>query len=243
MKNIVLITAKGGNTSIKNKNLIEIEGKTFLGWQLTAAKNAKYVDEVFVSTECPLITKEAQKYGAIVINRPNELAEAFTNHGDAILHGAKEAKKILNEDIGTVTILLGNTASNRGEDIDKTIEVLNNDKNATSCMTVWQAQDDHPYRAMKVNDNGYLESFLKLANTDTNRQSYPTIYFYDQGPWTVKYDVLVNCKKDKTGPACWWWMGDNCIPIVRNWVTGKDVHTQLDVMISREWLKNELWKY
>ena len=33
------------------------------------------------------------------------------------------------------------------------------------------------------------------------------------------------------------------IPIVRNWVTGKDVHTQLDVMISREWLKNELWKY
>lgn len=242
MKNIVLITAKGGNTSIQNKNLIEIEGKTFLGWQLTAAKEAKFVDEIFVSTECPLIKEEAQKYGAKIIDRPKDLAQAFTNHGDAILHGAKEAKRILNEEIGIVTILLGNTAYNRGEDIDKTIEVLNNNKEATSCMTVWKAQDDHPYRAMKINNKGYLEGYMDLKNADTNRQSYPDIYFYDQGPWSVRYSVLVNCERGKTGPACWWWMGDNCIPIIRNWVTGKDVHSQLDVEMTRNWLKNRLWE-
>ncbi len=242
MKNIVLITAKGGNTSIQNKNLIEIEGKTFLGWQLTAAKEAKFVDEIFVSTECPLIKEEALKYGAKIIDRPKDLAQAFTNHGDAILHGAKEAKRILNEEIGIVTILLGNTAYNRGEDIDKTIEVLNNNKEATSCMTVWKAQDDHPYRAMQINNNGYLEGYLDLKNADTNRQSYPDIYFYDQGPWSVRYSVLVNCERGKTGPACWWWMGDNCIPIIRNWVTGKDVHSQLDIEMTRNWLKNRLWE-
>lgn len=38
-------------------------------------------------------------------------------------------------------------------------------------------------------------------------------------------------------------MNDKCIPIVRNWVTGKDVHTQLDIEIARAWLQKELWQY
>ncbi len=242
MKNIALITAKGGNTSIKNKNLIEIEGKTFLGWQLTAAIESEYIDEIFVSTECPLIAAEAQKYGATIIKRPPDLAQAFTNHGDAIIHGAKEAHKILGEEVSFVAILLGNTAYNRGCDIDRTIEALLNAPSATSCMTVWQAQDDHPYRAMMVGKQGYLESFLDLKGADTNRQSYPKIYFYDQGPWTVRYEAMMACERGKTGPACWWWMGDKCIPIVREWVTGRDVHTQLDVEMTRNWIGNKLWR-
>lgn len=242
MKNIALITAKGGNTSIKNKNLINIEGKTFLGWQLTAANEAKLIDEVFVSTECPLIAEEARKYGAKIIDRPQDLALAFTNHGDAIKHGAIEAQKMLGEEIGIVTILLGNTAYNKGEDIDNSIEKLLQTPEATSCMTVWKAQDDHPYRAMQINDEGYLEGFLQLNNVDTNRQSYPDIYFYDQGPWSVRYKDLISSQKGMTGPACWWWMGDRCIPIIRNWVTGRDVHSQLDVEMTRYWIKNMLWQ-
>lgn len=241
MKNIVLLTAKGGNTSIKNKNLIEVEGKSFLGWQLSAAKEAKLIDEVFVSTECPLIKEEALKYGVKIIDRPQDLAQAFTNHGDAILHGVKEAQKILDCPIGIVTILLGNTAYNRAEDIDKTIQVLNENKEADSCMTVWKAQDDHPYRAMKINENGYLEGYLDLKNADTNRQSYPDIYFYDQGPWSVRYETLIHSQRGVTGPACWWWMGNNCIPLIRNWVTGKDIHSQLDIEMTKAWLKGKLW--
>ena len=241
MKNIALITAKGSNSTLKNKNLIEIEGKTFLGWQLAAAKEAKYIDEIFVSTECPLIKEEALKYGAKIIDRPKDLAQAMTNHGDAIKHGAIESEKMLGEEINIITILLGNTAYNRGEDIDKTIEVLNKNEEATSCMTVWQAQDDHPYRAITINEKGYLKGSLKLNSTDTNRQSYPDVYFYDQGPWSVRYKALMSSKRGETGPACWWWMGNNCIPLVRPWVTGKDVHTQFDVEMTKGWLKNKLW--
>lgn len=241
MKNIALITAKGGNQSIENKNLIEIEGKTLLGWQLTASKESSLVDEIFVSTECPLIKEEALKYNAKIIDRPENLAQAFTNHGDAILHGIKEAKNMLNDDINIITILLGNTVMTRGEDIDETINTLINNPDADSCMTVWKAQDDHPYRAMTIDKNGYLKSFLELKNTDTNRQSYPEIYYYDQGPWTVRYSSVIKAKKDATGPACWWWMGEKSIPIVRNWVTGKDVHGKIDVEVSKFWLKNEFW--
>jgi len=240
MKNIVLITAKGGNTTIENKNLVEVEGKSFLGWQLKAANEARLTDEVFVSTECPLIKAETQKYGANVIERPSSLAQPFTNHGDAIVHGAKVAREVIGDEIGIVTILLGNTAMNIADDIDKSIELLLQKPDADSSMTVWKAQDDHPFRAMTINNEGYLDSFLDVRNADTNRQSYPDIYYYDQGPWSVRFKSLINSKRGETGPSCWWWMGENCMPIVRNWVTGKDTHTQLDVEVARAWLRYEL---
>ena len=242
MINIVLITAKGGNTVIKNKNLIELGGRTLIGWQIEAAKHAKLVDEVFVSTECPLIKAEAQKYEVRVIDRPQELAQAFTNHGDVIIHGAMKANEILCNQIGIVTVLLGNTALNRGEDIDECIKTLKNNPNADSAMTVWKAQDDHPLRAMKIDKDGYLEGYSKQRDTDTNRQSYPDIYYYDQGPWSVRYESLMTSSHGKTGPACWWWMNDKCIPVIRNWVTGRDVHTWLDVEIARAWIEERLWE-
>jgi len=243
MKNIVLITAKGGNTTIENKNLIEVEGKSFLGWQLTAAKEAALIDDVFVSTECPFIEAEAKKYGAYVVARPSDLAQPFTNHGDVIVHGAKAAKEMLRDEIGIVTILLGNTAMNISDDIDRSIEILLQKPDADSSMTVWRAQDDHPYRAMIINDNGYLDGFLDVKNTDTNRQSYPDIFYYDQGPWSVRYTSLISSKRGETGPSCWWWMGNNSIPIIRNWVTGKDTHTQLDIEVARAWLKYGLREF
>ena len=243
MKNIALITAKGSNESIRDKNLIEIEGKSFLGWQITAAKESRYVDDVFVSTECPRIAKEASIYDASIIQRPTDLAQPFTNHGDAIMHGAKSARAILADEIDTVTILLGNTAMNTGDDIDACIEALIEDEAADSSMTVWQAQDDHPYRAMVVGNDGYLKSFFKVDNADTNRQSYPVVLYYDQGPWCVRYSALINSKRDESGLACWWWMGKNSVPILRNWVTGKDVHTQLDVEVARLWLRHGLRQY
>jgi len=42
--------------------------------------------------------------------------------------------------------------------------------------------------------------------------------------------------------ACWWWMGDRVIPIIRPWVTGKDVHSLLDVAIHKAWLDGKLWE-
>ncbi|MBD5137547.1 MAG: hypothetical protein HDT39_16640 [Lachnospiraceae bacterium] len=240
MKNIALITAKGNNQSLKNKNLIEIEGKSFLGWQISAAKLASSIDEVFISSECPAILEEAQKYGINIIKRPEYLARADTNHGDVIIHGVQEVRKII-ADIGIVVILLGNTISVRPYDIDKVVSALNDDRDATSCMTVWKAQDDHPYRAMRINDDSYLESFMDNKSIDTNRQSYPDIFFYDQGPWAVKYSTLVNAQAERSGPSCWWWMGDKCIPIIRNWVTGRDIHDKLDVEMSRLYLKEQLW--
>lgn len=235
--NIAVVTAKGGNRSIPDKNLVDICGRPSMYWSLRAAHEARRIDHVFVTTEDERIAACARENGAAVIERPQALAQPLSNHGDVILHAAKVAQERLSMPISTVTVLLGNTVMTTGEDIDEAIDATLESEAIDSCMTVWKAQDDHPYRAMVIGEGGYLEAFLSGATPDTNRQSYPDVYFYDQGPWTVRMTSLVRSEESHEGPGPWWWMGRNCVPRERLWVTGRDTHTRFDIDIAEWWLR------
>lgn len=237
MKNIVLLTAKGGNQTLEDKNIISINGKPSMAWSILAAQESEKIDEIFVTTECPHIRAVALEYDAKVIDRPEYLSQPLSNHGDVILHGAKEAANRLDDEIDLITILLGNTVMTRTKDIDKTIDTVLSDPETDSCMTVWKAQDDHPLRAMIINEDGYLTSYLDGGTPDTNRQSYKEVFFYDQGPWTVRMESMLRSEQTKEGPGPWWWMGKNCKAIERLWVTGRDTHTAFDVEVAEFWLK------
>ena len=238
MKNVAIITAKGGNQTLANKNIYKILGKPSVGYSIEAAIKSKLIDEVYVSTECDSIKEVAMQYGVKIINRPINLSQPLSNHGDVIVHAVE---KILEQipNLFSATILLGNTVMATAADIDKSIEALLS-KDIDSCMTVWKAQDDHPFRAMTINEDGYLSSFSTQKDIDTNRQSYPDVYFYDQGPWSVKVASLMKSKINKDGPSPWWWMGKKCFPIERLWVTGRDIHTLYDVEVAEWWLNNYL---
>ena len=228
--NISIITAKSGS-ALNNKNLINVCGNSLLSWQIKASKESKLIDDTYVSTDDKLIKDEALKLGVKVIDRPKHLAEPNANHGDVIKHACQIIESKIS--IKSVTVLLGNTAMVNSEDIDSCVSKLLSNNLFTGCMTVWKAQDDHPLRAM-ISKDGFLESYFKIENIDTNRQSYEPVYFYDQGPWTFRSS---NFKlKGLNGPGPWWWMGDKCVFIERLWVTGRDVHNEFDVMFQEFWV-------
>lgn len=233
---IVLLTAKGNNQTIENKNIKEIGGKPCMAWSILAAKESDYIDRIFVTTEDEKIKKVALEYGAEIIDRPNDLSQPLSNHGDVILHGTKKAAEMVDDEIDTVTILLGNTVMTQAMDIDNAIKTVLSDEEIDSCMTVWRAQDDHPQRALVINEEGYLQSYLGGDTPDTNRQSYQDVFFYDQGPWTVRLESMLRSEETKEGPGPWWWMGKNCKSIERLWATGRDTHTQFDIDLAEWWL-------
>ncbi len=239
MKHFVLMTAKGGNTTLKDKNLILINGLPSMQWGIDASKKCPLIDSVFLSTEDSKIASLGSSLECKILHRPEELAQKDSNHGDVIIHCVKKMISdfgVQNQD--TVTILLGNTVMVTEFDIERCIEALKSNPKADSVMTVWKAQDDHPYRAMGKSDEGYLKSFNTNLAPDTNRQSYPDVYFYDQGPWTVRVSTLLRCEITREGPGAWWWMGKRSMPLERLWVTGRDTHSQFDVDISEWWLQN-----
>jgi N-acylneuraminate cytidylyltransferase len=205
---VAIITARGGSESIKNKNLLEVSGKPLLQYQIEAAKDSEHVDEVFISTDGEKIAEKGRELECKIIDRPPKL-QGDSDHGDVIKHAVETADERL-EDLERATILLGNTAMVDGELIDLTFDaIIEND--ADSSMTVWKAEDDHPMRAMTTN-GGFLEYYKdEYDASNTNRQNYDDIYFYDNGPWTLEK----GCVKDRNGPGPWWWMGQKCAPVER----------------------------
>ena len=111
------------------------------------------------------------------------------------------------------------------------------EEDCDSVATVWKAQDDHPFRAMVKNESGFMEPF-EDRNIGSNRQSYPEVFYYDQGVWAFEKD----CAYMQKGPSPWVWLGKKCKMIERPWVTGRDVHSWIDVAASA-WYLNTIQAY
>jgi CMP-N-acetylneuraminic acid synthetase len=225
IKNVVIVTAKGGNTTVQNKNCIPVMGVPVMCYPLRAAKQATNVDSVFVSTEDKMIKSLALKEGAGIITRPVELATSTSQHKDVIVHAVKEVTQV-HAEAENFVVLLGNTVQVSSGIIDRCFQMLESEE-CDSVATVWKAQDDHPYRAMVQDEDGFMKSFQKLE-VSSNRQSYPEVFFYDQGIWAFKK----HCAFEQKGPSPWVWLGEKCRMIERPWVTGRDIHSWIDISAS-----------
>lgn len=95
MKNIAVITARGGSKRIPKKNIKNFMGKPMIVYAIEAALNSEIFDEVMVSTDCPEIAEIAKKYGASVpFLRSEKTSNDFATTFDALEEVILEYKKI-----------------------------------------------------------------------------------------------------------------------------------------------------
>ena len=52
MKIACLIPARGGSKGIPKKNIIDFNGKPLIAYSIEQAKMSKYIDKVFVTSDC-----------------------------------------------------------------------------------------------------------------------------------------------------------------------------------------------
>lgn len=230
--NAAIVTARAGSKSIVDKNVHPVRGRPLVAYPILAARAAVRVDRVFVSTDGEAIALASTEAGATVIERPEELGGDSVNHGEVIRHAVRWVDE-KHPELENVVLLLGNTVMVDGELIDRCLAMLDERPDVDSVMTVWEAADDHPLRALEIDADGLLRPFGDPGRqVSTERQSYPAAYYYDQGVWAFRK----TCVERRDGPNPWWWMGARCAPVVRNWVTGRDVHTRLDLAFAECWL-------
>ena len=60
---LAIIPARGGSKGLPGKNIRPLLGKPLIGWTVEAAKNSKYIDDVFVSTDSREIADVAEQFG------------------------------------------------------------------------------------------------------------------------------------------------------------------------------------
>jgi CMP-N-acetylneuraminic acid synthetase len=74
MKNFAFVFARGGSKGLPGKNIRPLAGKPLIHYSIETAKKCPSIDEVFVSTDDSAIAGIARQAGAIIIERPAELA-------------------------------------------------------------------------------------------------------------------------------------------------------------------------
>lgn len=97
MKNLAIITARGGSKRIPRKNIRDFCGKPIIGYSIEAAIKSSIFDEIMVSTDDEKIAEIAKQYGAVVpFIRSKENSDDFSTTVDVlfeVISKYKESKK------------------------------------------------------------------------------------------------------------------------------------------------------
>ena len=129
-KCVAIQTARAGSVGVPNKNTMEFGGMPLFTHPLTAAIDAKGVDDIWVSTDDEII-KEWCNFDFMPVNlieRPDYLSTSDASHHDVIIHALEN----IGEKYEYVLLLLGNSIFTTPQEIDEAISILDNTPDATS---------------------------------------------------------------------------------------------------------------
>lgn len=237
--NIALLTGRGCSVSLPDKNVIKVLNRPMMTYPAIMAQQAKNIDDIYISTDGKKLISIAEDMGIKVILRPKELAKPDSQHKDAIIHALDwlNERSIFPE---IIVVLLCNVGTHTPGVIDKCIDILKNDLDIDSVVTIDERNEYHPLRAKRLGEDGFLKPFMDI-NSDmkisTNRQDLEKCYFLDHSLWALRVE---NCfKKGKKGQPPWDFLGDKIIGFPCKGAI--DIHTMADVAYTEEWLKQNGW--
>lgn len=235
-KNIALLCGRGGSVSVRDKNLYPVLGRPMMMYPLLAAKSAKHIHEVYISTDSERMKSLARENGVSVIDRPAELATATSQHVDTLIHALSELR-IRGIDTKYLVVLMCNCATYPRGLIDECIERLDRDANADSCVTGYIENDHHPFRVKRMGEDGYLRTWMDLRQeaVSTNRQDLPPCYILDHAMWILR---VSSCFPPR-GQKPWTFMGDRIL--FANNEGSRDIHSIEDFEYTEKYLRIHGW--
>ena len=233
---VSLIIGRGGSTGLPGKNTMNILGRPLMTYPIMAAKNSKYCNKIFLSTDSEEIKEIGKQNNVELIKRPEFLATKEALAEDAYIHGYNEIKKLTNEEPEFIILLFCNGATVLSAQIDEAVEVLRKDEKLDSACTVSSYDMWSPLRAKKIDDNGKLVPFVPLEifgdNVTCDRGSQGQTWYADCSTFVVR----PKCMLKKNGDVPFTWLGRNIHPI-KQW-GGLDIDYNWQIPIVEFWLKS-----
>ena len=233
MKVYALLTGRGNNT-LKDKNIMDILGHPVLYYPAHAGRKAKTIDSWFCSSDDEKILSAAELEGYKRIKRPAELATPTAQHIDAITHalGVIERNAVIPE---ILVVILANNITIKSQWIDECVRIMQDDMTISAVVPVYEDNDHHPLRSKRI-ENGRLQMYERdvTEKVSTNRQDLPKCFFLSHNFWVLNTNILRKNKGE--GQAPWSFMGNNIAYYEID--ESIDIHKPIDLIIAREWIKN-----
>lgn len=191
---IALIPARGGSKSVPKKNIRKFQNYPLIAYSIAAAKLAKSVERVIVSTDSEEIRDISRQYGAEVpFLRPAEFAQdhspdiEFMKH--AIMWLYENERKIPQYFVH----LRPTTPFREPGHLDEAIDLLREDKDSTSLRS-GSLCIHPPYKWFKREGN-YLTPLMPGMTCDEAnlpRQDFPEVYIPNGYVDIIKTDFVIS---------------------------------------------------
>lgn len=236
-----LLLGREGSTGFPGKNLHPVLGHPLVAYPLKAARAARSVDRLYVSTDSERLKAIGKQYGAEIIDRPPHLATSQALGEDAYVHGYEVIKKDLarsGQAIELMVLLFANAATIRPQTIDEGVAVLRDRSELDSAVTVSKYNMWSPLRARRIGEDGLLRPFVPFevfgdpATLNCDRDSQGDVWFADMGVSIVRPRCLENIR---AGLLPQKWMGQRIYPL-KQW-GGCDVDYEWQIPMVEYWLK------
>lgn len=185
MRIIAIIPARGGSKGIPKKNIIDFCGKPLLAWSIENARSSSMVNEVYVSTNDAEIAGVAEKYGAKVIKRPDEISGDTAKSEDALKHVIIEVQKNNPTKIDYAVFLQATSPLREAGDIDNAINKIISE-NADSLFSGADLKDFCIWK----NNNDILESVNYDYKNRGRRQDFGEQYVENGSIYVFKPEIL-----------------------------------------------------
>lgn len=227
MKNIAIIPARSGSKGLKDKNIIDLNGKPLLDYTIQAALKSECFDEIMVSTDSEVYAKIAKECGANVpFLRSVELSGDTASTWDTVREVLMkyESKGMTFDYI----VLLQPTSPLRDEeDIREAFNMLVN-LNANNLTAVTEVE--HPVQwCFKLPDNYKLDDMAKSPYNYMRRQQLEK-YYHENGAI-----YIIDAKKimDKS----YNFYADKCVAYVMPREKSIDIDAKIDLFVARELMR------
>jgi N-acylneuraminate cytidylyltransferase len=193
---VAIIPARSGSKSIKDKNLSNLGGYPLLAYSIVAAKLAKQIDRVLISTDSEHYAQIGRRYGAEApFLRPMELSGDTSTDRDFMLH----AMQWVQENEGQIpeywVHLRPTTPLRDPAHLDSAIQTLISRPAATALRSA-HVSPESPFKWFRRNEAGFLTALISddtsLDKFNLPRQSYPQVYIPDGYVDIVKSTLVMN---------------------------------------------------
>jgi CMP-N-acetylneuraminic acid synthetase len=188
---LCVIPARGGSKRFPRKNIAKLNGKPLIAHTIEEAIASKKFDEIYVSTEDEEIASISEKFGANVHMRPHHLGADTATVPQVTLDLIEHLGKSGNE-FDVVCILLPTSPLRRASHIIGAVDMFSN-SDADYLMSTTEYHYS-PFRALKENDDGFLEPFFGEKYLKRDQQN-PHVVVHNGCIILAKVEAF---RKDKT---------------------------------------------
>lgn len=160
-KILVVIPARGGSKGIPRKNIRLLKDKPLISYAIDIAKSSEYVDDVVVTTEDSQIALIAEKFGASVIRRVDDLASDEIPLDPVIFDAMIQKEKLTLDEYDIVITLQPTSPLIKTSTLNKTIEKFD-DFSIDSVISV--VDDRHLTWGYDEDNNRYYPNYIERVN-------------------------------------------------------------------------------